>query len=72
MLSKMRNHFGCIGGEGVCEVYPFRCFITLRHLVDRERAATHQAPTTHPSTTPPSQQYNSSTAAVEQHVPTNP
>ena len=43
-----------------------------QHLVDRERATTHQAPTTHPSTTPSSQQYNSSTTAVEQHVPTNP
>ena len=42
-----------------------------QYLVDRERAATHQAPTTDPSTTPPSQQYNSSTIAVEQHVPTN-
>ena len=44
-----------------------------KHLVDRERAATHQAPTTtHPSATPPSQQFNSSTTAVEQHIPTNP
>ena len=69
MLSKMRNHIGCIGGEGVRKVYRFRCFITPRHLVDRERAATHQAPTTHyphidhPTITAVQQQYNSSGAA---------
>ena len=52
-------------------MYRFRCFITPRHLVDRERAATHQAPTTHPPTYRPPN-HHSSTTAVEQHVPTNP
>ena len=65
----MRNHFGCLGGEGVCEVYHFRCFITAHHLVDRERAATHQPPTNHPPIDHPTitavqQQYNSSSGAA--------
>ena len=37
-------------------------FTTPCHLVDRERAATHQAPTTNPPTNAPPQQYNSSAA----------